>query len=54
MSAKKQLKDPVTLFAAVESKQYEVIRRIAFKERRSISSIAREAFDMFIKSKKKS
>ena len=53
MNNKKKLDNPVTLFAAIEKKQYEAIRKIAFKEKRSIASIAREAIDMFIKSKRK-
>lgn len=53
MEKKKKLKGPVTLFAAIEAKQHETLRTIAFRERRSIADIVREALNEFIEKHKK-
>ncbi len=45
----KKLEGPVTLFAAIEAKQHETLRKIAFKERRSLADIVREALTNYIK-----
>ncbi len=49
MKGQKKLEGPVTLFAAVESRQHEALREIAFKERRSLADVVREALDEFLK-----
>lgn len=46
---KKKLEGPVTLFAAIEVKQHQMLRTIAFNERRSLAAVVREALDEFIK-----
>ena len=51
MAREKKLKSPVTLFAAIESEQHEVLRRIAFDERRSIADVVREAIDRLVEAK---
>ena len=48
----KKLEGPVTLFAAIEAKQHETLRKIAFRERRSLADIVREALTNYIKNKK--
>lgn len=48
MAREKKLEAPVTLFAAMESDQHEILRRIAFNQRRSIADIVRQAIDEFI------
>ncbi len=53
MPAEKKLDSPVTLFAAIESKQHEALREIAFRERRSLADLVREALDAFIETKGK-
>jgi len=52
MAREKKLKSPVTLFAAIESEQHEVLRRIAFEERRSIADVVREAIDQLVEAKR--
>ena len=52
MAGEKKLEAPVTLFAAIEAKQHEALREIAFKERRSIADVVREAIDNFIASRR--
>lgn len=49
----KKLQSPVTLFAAIEESQHEAIRYIAYKEKKSIAEIVREALDEYIKSASK-
>ena len=44
----KKLKAPVTLFTAIETKQHQALREIAFKERRSIADVARDAINQYI------
>ena len=39
----KKLHSPVTLFAAIEESQYELLRSMAFKERQSIADLVRAA-----------
>ena len=41
----------VVLFASVSEVQHEALRYIAFKERRSIASVAREAIQEYIERK---
>lgn len=48
MAREKKLEAPVTLFAAIETKQHEALREIAFEERRSIADIVREAISQLI------
>jgi hypothetical protein len=51
MARERKLKEPVTLFAAVESAQHERLRAIAFEERRSIADIVREAIDRLVENR---
>ncbi len=44
----KKLEKPITLFAAIESKQHEALRTIAFEERRSMADVVREAIDRYV------
>lgn len=48
MAREKKLEAPVTLFAAIEARQHEALRIIAFSERRSLADVVREAIDGFI------
>lgn len=48
MAREKKLEAPVTLFAAIETKQHEALREIAFRERRSLADVVREALSDFI------
>ena len=41
----------VTLFAAIENEQYEALRLISYKEKKSLAQVTREALDVFLKSK---
>lgn len=50
---KRKLKDPVTLFASIRNDQHEAIREIAFKERRSMADLVREALNLFLKNRRK-
>ncbi|MBI5243238.1 MAG: hypothetical protein HY922_06050 [Elusimicrobia bacterium] len=47
MERKKKLVGPVTLFAAIEAKQHELLRAIAFHERRSLADVVRQALSEF-------
>ena len=47
MEKKKKLEGPVTLFAAIESKQHELLRTIAFREKRSLADVVRQALSEF-------
>ncbi len=47
----KRLEAPVTLFAAIEAKQHEFLRTVAFKERRSLADLVREALADFQRKK---
>lgn len=48
MAPEKKLESPVTLFAAIESRQHAALRSLAFKEDRSIAELVREALDDLI------
>jgi hypothetical protein len=39
----RKLEAPVTLFAAIEAEDHEFLRALAFRERRSLADIVREA-----------
>ncbi len=54
MANDKKLESPVTLFAAIEEKQHSALREIAFKERRSLADLVREALDAFLQGREKS
>ncbi|MDI6759298.1 MAG: hypothetical protein QMD05_00585 [Candidatus Brocadiaceae bacterium] len=45
----KKLEKPVTLFAAIEESQHEALRYIAYKEKKSIAEIVREAIENYTK-----
>jgi uncharacterized membrane protein len=49
----KKLEAPVTLFAAIEAKQHEFLRTLAFKERRSLADLVREALADFQRKKER-
>ncbi|MBZ5555577.1 MAG: hypothetical protein LAO21_22955 [Acidobacteriia bacterium] len=44
----KKLDNPVTLFAAIESTQHDILRTLAFKQRRSLADIVREAIGEYV------
>jgi predicted transcriptional regulator len=48
MARETKVEAPVTLFAAIEAKQHEALRKIAFEQRRPIADIVREAIAQFI------
>ena len=48
MAREKKLEAPVTLCAAIEAEQHEALRTIAFRERRSLADVVRQALDEFI------
>lgn len=48
MAREKKLEAPVTLFAAIETKQHQALREIAFEERRSLADVVREAISHYI------
>jgi len=49
---KKELTEPTVLFAAIERKQHEALRKLAFKTHRSIADVAREAFTDYLDQRK--
>jgi len=51
MSGVKKLETPVTLFAAIEEKQHEALRELAFREHRSLADVVRDAIDLYLKRK---
>jgi len=51
MARTKILDNPVTLFAAIEKEQHELLRRIAFEENKSIAEITREALDQYFEAR---
>ena len=53
MAVGRKLEAPVTLFAAIEAKQHEALREIAFREKRSLADVVREALNGFIRSRAK-
>ena len=48
MSPPKKLISPVTLFAAIEQKQHEALRKLAFDQNRSLADVARDALQAYI------
>ena len=48
MARERKLEAPVTLFAAIETAQHEGLRLIAFRARRSLADVVREAIDDFL------
>ena len=53
MAGEKKLEAPVTLFAAIEEKQHEALRELAFKEKRSLADLVREALSEYIAARTK-
>jgi hypothetical protein len=51
--SKRESEKRVVLFAAIDRAQHEALRYIAFRERRSIADVAREALDEYIAQKSK-
>ena len=49
MAKERKLEAPITLFATIESRQHEALRTMAFRERRSIADVVREAIDAHIR-----
>lgn len=49
---KKKLGERITLFAAILKEQYEALRFIAYKEKKSLAEVTREAIDIYLKTKK--
>jgi hypothetical protein len=49
----KKLEAPVTLFAAIEHEDHEFLRTLAFRERRSLADIVREAIRDYRKKKER-
>lgn len=47
----RKLGKPVTLVVAIEAAQHDALRYIAYREKRSLAAIAREALDNYIKRK---
>lgn len=52
MARKKKLEAPVTLFAAIEGKQHERLRELAFRSRRSLAELVREALEDYLRKHK--
>ncbi len=48
MAREKKIEGPVTLFAAIETPQHQALREIAFKERRSIADVVRDAINQYV------
>jgi hypothetical protein len=53
VAVERKLESPVALFAAIEAKQHESLREIAFREKRSLADLVREALDGLIRSRAK-
>jgi hypothetical protein len=49
MARKKEAR--VTLFAAILEAQYEGLRTIAFREKKSLAEVTREAIDIYLQTK---
>lgn len=49
MAKKKETR--VTLFAAVFEDQYEGLRTVAFREKKSLAEVTREALDLYLQTK---
>ncbi len=48
MAREKKLEAPVTLFAAIETKQHQALREIAYEQQRSIADVVREAIGKYV------
>ncbi len=48
MAQERRMESPVTLFAAIEEKQYEVLRTTAFERNTSIAALVREVLAAWI------
>lgn len=48
----KKLMNKVTLIAQIEERQHEALRTLAYKERKSIAAVVREALDLYFAEKK--
>ncbi len=44
---RKKPEGPVTLFAAIEAKQHQLLRTIAFREKRPLADVVRQALSEF-------
>lgn len=53
MAREKKIGAPVTLFATIEKDQYEFLRTVAFRERRSLADVVREAIRAFMQQQRK-
>ncbi len=51
MAPNKQVETPVTLFAQIESKQYDGLRYLAFRDGKSIAEITRAALDLYLENR---
>lgn len=45
---KKQIEGRTNLYVGIRKDQYEFLRHIAYKKGKSLSEIAREAFDVYM------
>lgn len=48
MSRYRKLKSPVTLFAAIEEKDREALRQIAYEEKKSVADVVREIIKFYL------
>jgi len=48
VSPPRKLVSPVTLFAAIEQRQHEALRQLAFDQKRSLADVARDALQAYI------
>ena len=48
MAREKKIEGPVTVFAAIETEKHQALREIAFKERRSIADVVRDAISQYV------
>lgn len=53
MGATRKLGTRVVLFIGIEEAQHKALRFIAYKEKRSLADVGREAIDKYIKEKAK-
>ncbi|MCL0092023.1 hypothetical protein M1N59_02025 [Dehalococcoidales bacterium] len=51
MAATRKLGKRVVLFVGIEEAQHEALRFIAYKEKRSIADVAREAIEEYVNKK---
>jgi hypothetical protein len=54
MARERKIEEPVVLFATIERKQHDSLRQIAFKQRKSIADIVRQALDRYVSGQEKS